>query len=86
MHFFSLQLSVFFSLCEVEEPGFLCEDTTCGGSRNMAELPDQAAVSAVVQLPLLKGHPSVSFTLLKCADQIELNHLHSNWSAAVHSG
>lgn len=51
----------------------------------MAELHAQAAVSAVVQLPLLKGRPSVSFTLLKCSDQIELNHLHSNWSAAVHS-
>lgn len=52
----------------------------------MAELHDQASVSEVAQLPLLKGHPSVSFTLLKSSDQIELNHLHSNWRAAVQSG
>lgn len=76
--FFLLQLSG-----EVEEPRFLCEDTTCGGYRNMAELHDQASVSKVAQLPLLKGHPSVSFTLLKSS---ELNHLHSNWRAAVQSG
>lgn len=62
------------------------EDSTCRGCRIMAELHVQAAVSAVLQHPLLKGHPSVSFTVLKCCYQIELNHLHSNWSTTIHSG
>lgn len=62
------------------------EESTCRGYRIMAELHVQAAVSAVLQHPLLKGHPSVSFTLLKCCYQIEPNHLHSNSSTAIHSG
>lgn len=80
------KIQLYGYLCEVEEPQFLREDTTCGGHRNMAEQYDQASVSETVLLPLLKGHQSVSFTLLKCSDRMELNDLHSNRSAAIHSG